>query len=74
MAVLKSEQWISVACANDRRYVRAKAVKGTFEATIQGSDGQPETVTMEPGASLKIMQKPSEVPDTVNKMLRDFFG
>mgnify|MGYP000548422066 CR=1 FL=1 len=64
--VLKKDQWVSVACASDRRYVRVKDVKGEYEVSILGSDGQPKTVSLEPNGMIKIMQKASDVPGTVS--------
>lgn len=64
VALLKKEQALAVTCAADLSYIRVKDIKGHVDIEIRGADGNPETLTMDPGTTVKIMQKPSDIPGT----------
>lgn len=65
IAKMEKEQILMTACSPDLTFDRLKAVKGMFEATIRDADGVSTNVAMETGSVIKILQKRSEVENTV---------
>jgi len=63
--LLHKEQWVSISCATDRRFIRIKDIKGDITATTQGPEGKPQEIAMQPGTTIKILQKNSDVPGEV---------
>jgi hypothetical protein len=63
--LIDKDDILSIACAPDMSFIRIKDVKGEFEMNIRDADGNPQAIPMQPGAVIKVLQKRSEIENTV---------
>jgi ribosomal protein L12E/L44/L45/RPP1/RPP2 len=65
LGMLDGEDALSVACSMDQTFVRVKNVKGEFDVEVTDAEGNPRTVAMTEGSTIKIWQKASEGADEI---------
>ena len=65
IALLTDNDAITIACSNDRTFVRLRDLNGNYGIEIDDEDGGKRLVEMEKDAVIKILRKPSDVDSNI---------